>query len=208
MLFNEIVDLVLLAVNGGQFSSESAVQRPDVEAYVPAAIDAAIREEAILLLRLRRQDGSSEAAIGSEFYTKYKLVPAVDSESGLYYVELPSLVSIPGLMAIQAITPVKNPSDTIILASSVKHLIDMDLKQAWIERYGDKTRIYFKGVDQSCPVYVFAMTQAISAGADDDIKLPGGLDARVIAICVAHFRQQRDMPADVIVDNHDVNKAA
>lgn len=208
MLFAEIVDLVLLAVNGGQFSSESAVQRPDVEAYVPAAIDLAVREEAILLLRLRKQDGSSDAAIGSEFYTKYKLVPSVDSESGLYYVELPSLVSIPGLLAIQSITPAKNPLDTVVVVSSVKHLIDMDLKQAWIERYGDKTRIYFRGVDQSCPVYVSAMTQASSSGADGEVKLPGGLDARVIEICVAHFRQQRGMPADVIVDNHDVNKAS
>lgn len=96
MVFRELVDLVLLAVNGGEFSSETAVQEADAEAYVPQAAHAVIRNAVFGLKAENRAErnatGVSGAVIDPGFFETYTLDVLYDSARQIHYADLPGKV--------------------------------------------------------------------------------------------------------------------
>ena len=218
MKFTEIVDLVLLQVNGGDFTTESAVMRADVEAYVPAAAQAAIRESIFQSSADGRAErnslGMSGATIGPAYYRTYDITLQDDTDRDMKYADLPGLIQDwPGDRGISAVLGKKAPNVNFTKLSGpgqwsyVSDLADA-VDMYWHETSPDATatRLYFPTVtDLPCSLLAIAAIQITSDMGDAEVAIPSGVLEITIQKCVTHFRGQREMPEDVIVDNHDVN---
>ena len=214
MIFSELVDLVLLAVNGGDFVPEAAVLRPEVESFVPAAAHKVIRNEIFRLKQEARADknasGIAKTAVDSGFYVSYTLSTKSDLVRGIKYVELPGvLLSLPVISPLESVFPPKAPQNqfTIISGpSAIMEGFEGVLVQAWEENVGGVSRVFLHGIQEdACDVIVRAAVEVSSMLGDLPLPVPVGLEYDIIQLCIAHFRGQRAAPADVIVDNKDVN---
>lgn len=216
MLFKELVDLVLLAVNGGIYSTEAAVLPPEVESYVPAAAHAVMREEIFRLKAEARAEsrygGGRVADVESSWYTTMHLTSLTDPANGLKYVQLPGvLLALPAEHTLESVYPTKNPDNRFTLINgpgSIPFGMDGLMTFAWHDRVGDKSRVYFHGLDgddAACDVTVRGSMEISSCLDEAFIPIPLGLEERVIAMSINHFRGQRSNPSDQLVDNKDIN---
>lgn len=213
MIFKELADLVLLAVNGGQFTSESAVQRPEVNSFIPAAAHQALQEYVFRMQQEKRADRSSSGfgstILDGSFYTTFILAATLDEKRKAYYIELPGAVqSIPGIHSIESIFPKGLPGEgyTIVHGPSGALNLGEVMPSAWHEIHGTKTRIYFDALPKdACDTVVRAVMEVASCLGDEPLAIPRAYELRIIDLCVAHFRGQRQTPADGLIDNHDVN---
>ncbi len=222
MIFTELVDLCLLAVNGGQFTPEGAVQRPDVESYVPQAAHAVIRN-AVFGLKVderadRAQSGATAVAIDPGFFEVYELSLTEDSDRQMRYADLPGVVqSWPRDAALDVVYSKRHPVATYIKLqgpaemSALGDVADV-LNVFWHEVYNGTstvTRLWFPGLgDGACNVLVRCAVEISPALGDTRVPLPVGLEALVAQMAVEHFRGQRSMPADPTINNQDVNAMA
>lgn len=211
--FKELADLALLAVNGGKFTSEAAVQRPEVNSFIPVAVHSAITEHVFRLQAEKRANrassGFSEAILDGAFFDTHILPIKEDSNRKAKYIELPSLVqSLPGLLAIESVFPKSDPQSAFAIVNGPSGVIGVGsaMPSCWHERHNEKSRIYFDGLpSDSCELVVRACME-ISPDLDEEpIPMPTGFEYRVIEYCLAHFRGQRQSPGDALIDNHDVN---
>lgn len=216
MIFTELVDNVLLAVNGGEFTSESAVQRPDVESYVPQAAHTVIRNAVFGLKADKRSEIGATGSIGVQidpgFFETYTLTVAYDETRKIHYADLPSVIqSWPGDGGINAVFGKTNPGMTFTKVNGPQEYSTLgDLAVAmslyWHEPYSTYSRIFLPNADDGvCDIMVRAALEISPALGDSRIPLPVGLEAMVIAMSIENFRGQRSMPADTTLNNQDVN---
>lgn len=216
MIFTELVDNVLLAVNGGEFTSEMAVQRPDVESYVPQAAHTVIRNAVFGLKADKRSEIGTTGSIGVQidpgFFETYTLTVAFDETRQIHYADLPSVVaSFPGDGGINAVFGKTNPGLMFVKVNGPQEYSVLgDLADAmsvfWHEPLSTYSRIFLPNADDGvCDIMVRAALEISPALGDSRIPLPVGLEAMVIAMSVEWFRGQRSMPSDVILDNKDSN---
>lgn len=214
MVFKELADLILLNINGGQFTSESAVQRPEVNAYIPIAYAYALQEQVFRLRQDLRADRSSTGfggtVVDGSYYTTYVLDPIEDVTRKAHYIELPGVVqSIPGMLAIESVFPKKTPAESypIVSGPAASLGIGTTMPCCWHEIHGDKTRIYFDTLpEDSCDLVVRASMEIVNDDTNEDpLPIPRGFEQRIIAYCLDHFRPQRQSPADGLINNHDIN---
>lgn len=220
MIFAELIDSVLLAVNGGEFTSEAAVEKADVETYAVRAAHSVIRNAVFGLKadnRSERGSGSvSSVVIDPGFFETYEVTMTKDDERDIWYAPLPSIVqSWPGDAALKEVFGKQNPSSLYMKVGGPREWATLgDLsgigKFYWHEPYGSgetsHTRLYFPNAgDVPCTVLVRAALEISGALGETRIPLPIGLEALVEQMCVEWFRGQRAMPADTVLDNKDVN---
>lgn len=220
MIFSELVDLVELAVNGGEFSSESAVQQPDIESYVPVAAHAVIRN-AVFGLKAdsraeRSVNGSTSSVIDPAFFETYEVDVAFDNDRKMHYADLPAVVqSWPNDAGLNAVFAKQRPDVLFTKLNGVKDYSAMSriisaISAYWHEKAepsGTKvSRLWLPSAnDGVCNMMVIAALEIGPDLGDSRLPLPSGLEALVCQACVEHFRGQRSMPADALITNKDVN---
>lgn len=206
MIFSELVDLVLLNVNGGRFSGESSVIRVDVESYVPAACHAVIRKSIFEARQLARAE-SEPVSIDGGYYQTYILPVKEDTDRKVQYVALPGVLqSLPAKHSIDSVSPEGNPSGQFYVIQGPAFITDSAdglFTQCWHEVHGEESRIYIYGGKSLCNVVVRVAMSISSMLGDSHLPLPIGLEYEVIVACVEHFRQQKITPQDVVLDNKD-----
>lgn len=206
--FAELVDLILLNVNGGRFSSEAAVQRPDVETYAPIACHAVIKKSVFEMRSMSRAEGESPVLEGA-YYQTYILDIETDTDRNAKYVTLPGILqSLPAKHTLEGVFPPQAPQSRYTILDGPASIIGYmtDLTQCWHEVHDDVSRIYFYGNPEDiCKVAVRAAMQISPMLGETTLPMPSGLVYEAIVACIEHFRGQRTNPADVILDNKDVN---
>ena len=216
MVFTELVDNVLLAVNGGEFTSEAAVQRPDVESYVPQAAHAVIRNAVFGLKAESRSEraatGVAGVVIDPGFFETYTLDVVYDDTRKMRYADLPSFVqSWPGDAGMDSVFGKTSPSSQYVKVNGPNGYASLgDLVNAmsvyWWENTSTASRLWLPGADDGvCDICVRAALEISPSLGDTRVPIPVGLEALVVQMAVEHFRGQRAMPQDTIVDNKDVN---
>jgi hypothetical protein len=214
MVFKELADLVLLNVNGGQFTSEAAVQRPEVNSYIPIAGHYALQEQAFRLKQDQRAErGATGFAGGSvvdgSYYTTYVLGTTLDQERNTRFIELPGVVqSVPGILALESVFPKDNPAGSFPIVTGPSATLGMGevMPCCWHEIHGEKSRIYFDALSSdTCDLVVRACMEISSSLGEETLAIPRGFEQRIIAYCLDHFRPQRQSPADGLINNHDIN---
>ena len=215
MTFKVLIDLVLLRVNGGLLNDDNVVTRPDVEEYLPIALNKVVSDYADKVAQAAKIDkatsGLGSNPIDPALYRVYELPVQKDKTRRLDYVALPGIVnSMSKDMGFSWITPVANPAASLMKVSvaqltSMESIADI-VPMAWHEVYNGESRIYMRGYPGPlCNMLVQASITKNQYDPEDEMDLPSGLEATVVEMAVAHFKDQRMMPADVVEDSVDVN---
>lgn len=202
MIQGVAIDLILLRVNGGELSDEGAVQRSDIRAFLPIAINYATQKAYYIN---RREEGDRD--FPSNFYGTFSGL-AINKTTTPPTITLPkAIVSLPSNQGIRYVmddcgntyTPLNDADMTMI-----NYYGNIFSEERFYRRTGLVIQLY------NMPK--LALTSNVVAMADpttftDDTELPiqAGMETDVIEMTVAHFREQRGTPADVIVDDKDVN---
>lgn len=216
MTVGEAVDLVLLAVNGGRLTQESSVQRAEIRALLPVAIDRFLTIE----MRLRQSDARQDGADGfssiwddGSFFGIYTLTPVKDTTRNMFYVTLPGvLVHMPKQRAISTVHPVKYPTQPFVKASHPSTLAGAEgilggQTFYWPETAADATKVWlynYTGFD--CDVEVWALLSTVSLDDTDQLPVPGNIIPDALEWLRNWFMQQRGTVADNDKDDSDINE--
>ena len=202
MTFNEMVDLVLLHVNGGSLASDAAVQRSDVETYLPSAILNAFYEWISMERALSRREGRAWIAPES-VYAKYEFTATAGNPYA--YVLLPGRIAELPIVGVSSLS-VDGQSAIYVGSEPVaRDFASMGMTLYWIESGVDAQSKVYINKKSACPVSLKAILVPSCDSGDDQLQLPDGIEVRSIEIAKAHFTGQRSMPDDAIVDENDVN---
>lgn len=203
MLQGVFIDLCLLRVNGGILTDDGAVQRADIRAYLPIALNFATTK---FYYSNKTQELSRD--FPSWFYTEYDGL-IIDRTGSVPKITLPKIaLQMPSNQGIRRImddcgntfTPIQDGEASMInyYASSMPNL-----------------RMYLPIGLQTIFLYnVTKLAQHVNAliiidptQFDDATNLPisAGLEQDVLDLMVAHFTAQRQQPGDVIADTKDLN---
>lgn len=210
----QLIDQVLINVSGGELSDDVNVWREDIEAFVPAAIAAALVED--LQFRLERESLQNRRMgvnimpkAGSEYTLTYLLDVLFDEDRTLHYILPPGrLLKLPGESGLSQVVPLNGRPATIVRGQGETiGLEEVGQVFAWVEHYKDEDRIILYNHSPTVKqVLLHAIIGPGDLNDDDILPLPDHLETRVLEFCTAFFREQRGMPADPKLDNTDVNE--
>lgn len=208
-----LIDQVLLAVSGGEFSPDVKVDRADIANLLPAAINYAIvmysrqeRKDTIEEIKLLGSAGGAMGKINQEFFVTKKLTPIKDDERDLFYIALPfKIQALPGNRGLDSVFP-KQGDGTYIKVASHYEVVGLDGKVCffWLEKYDAEQRIYFKNIGfPVCDHFVKVVVSVDGLADGDELPMPGDFEFQVIELLVKFFREQRDGGADDKPDDKD-----
>lgn len=196
------VEQVLLRVNGGVLNDDGAVQKADIRAYIPTALN---------------------YVTSKAYYTNIKEEDNRDFPGSFY-------ATYPNVAINRSTTPptIVLPKKAMPLASNqgIRYIADdcgnpfvpvSDGDYATLNFYKDlmpNTRFYkpFGGLvqlhnlnKQAGHCTVVLLQDGTTFTDDDDLPVQAGMETDVIDLSVQFFTGQRQMPADVTEDTKDVN---
>lgn len=202
MIQGVIIDSVLLRVNGGVLTDDGAVQRSDIRAYLPAALNFATTK---FYYSNKTQELSRD--FPSSFYASFPNL-TIDRTNRVPQVILPKLAlqmsSNQGIRRIHddlgnTFTPVQDGEVSMInyYAKSFPNL-RLFLPMGQIIQLFNITAL---------AQHINAVIMLDPTEFTDDTELPiaAGLETDVIDLCVQYFTAQRQQPGDVIADTKDLN---
>jgi len=192
---------VLLAVSGGVLTDEMNVQREDIEAYIPAAVNYALTSGRNISLK---QEGNRD--LPSMFYGVFKNIP-IDRTTPVASITLPKgYVPLYGNEGVRAVFDNCNNYYSPLMDAdrrTIHHYKDLLLGQGFyypLGQYG--MEVYPTGVLSEFlnGEYIVRVEDL-----DDDDELPLIASTEVIAldVCIQWFTGQKAKPADLINNKVD-----
>lgn len=203
-----LIELVYLAVNGGQASSDSNVWMADISAYLPAAAAQAIIEQTYQEKGMERSTGEYVSGIDQGAYMTPFTGKPVKNGSGFKLV-IPRPLALPNGWGIGNVHQASNPSISWSPVGSVAELAglgDTPVRLFWHESDASESRLCFLSLPQPvCDMTAMLVVSPDRVALDEELPWTSGVEHRVIEICKAHFFQQKQFPADVVADQRDTN---
>ena len=214
MTKGEIIDIILLRVNGGVLSSDSKVRREDVSAMLSPAISAVLKQEE----RIRKRESIiSMRALGytsmdtrNDLYTRVVLKLEKDEDEELYKANLPyTPSSVSGVAMIKNVKPKSSKQlDMFAPAQDEASLIGLEqLDQVfyWYEKVNGKPLIYLYNVGlPACNELTAQMVIDISSLSDDEeVLVPRGLEIDMLILLVEWFTGERMQPGEFAINGID-----
>lgn len=200
-----IVDLVLLRINGGVLSAESAVWRVDILAYLPGAINYVLTKQENIQLK---EEGDRE--VPGEFVAAYYDLPILkDDARNEYYIELPELpIAFRSNRGIRLLIDNCNNTYAPLRETAIGGL------KRLLKMLGDKGMYWYRGMKRvaiyNAPklankINAYIIKNINSYGLNDELPIPAGMEPEVINILYQYFSGERQAPADRITDEKDLN---
>lgn len=201
---NILIEEVLIALNGGTLNDESAIQRVDIEAYLPAAVNYAMNASYNINIQV---EGNRD--MSALFYGSFFDLPIVRSLGRVPHVVLPKgTVALPRNQGIRYVT------DDCECDSTYTPLQDSDLHT--INHYkkimpGKFFRLKQDRIELYCinpiakKVNMEMIVNVEDLDDEDELPIQAGQEVMVIDLCLQHFDPQRKTPADKINDSKDLN---
>ena len=217
MTKGEAIEIILLAANGGKFSSDNNVKRGEVASFFSVAVADAQRRAMFEDRAQRRADRQLELSglielFDDIYFSAYIRTPIKDEDSNIFYVTTPALLNIPRTWAIKSVRPVKNIGVTFEYTQSfsaligAEHMFGSQIFYSYEAREAE-TRLYFSAPwAPMCDVRILAAVNP--SGADDEsvLSAPDHVIFQAIRSSVQHFFPQAQMPSDNIFDNKGPNE--
>lgn len=201
MTKGEFVDLVLIRLNGGVMPSDSHLQRVDIQAYLPAAINYALtagRNTAI------SQEGNRD--LPSMFYGTFSNL-SIDRTGSVAFVTLPK-----GYVPLYGNEGVRSVFDNC--GNYYAPLMDADRRT--IKYYKDKLigqGFYYPIGKTKLEVYPTNelvtslngeyIVRAEDLADSDDLPLAADTATMALGVCVEWFNDQRQRPAQLLNNGVD-----
>lgn len=201
MTVGEFVDLVLLRVGGGVFTDDLSVQRVDIRAYLPAAVNYALTSGRNTSLS---QEGNRD--LPSMFYGTFTDLP-IDRTSSVAKVTLPKgYVPLYGNEGVRSVfDECGNYYSPLMDADrrSIKYFKDKLLCQGFYYPLG-KINLEVYPTNPLIEMLSGEYIVSVDYLADDDmLPLPADTEAMALDLCVQWFSNQRQFPADLINNKVD-----
>lgn len=208
MTKGEMTSLILLAINGGQVTQDANIQRPEVEEYLSAAINYVYTKAK----RIARREAMST---GEEYYPTTAFAPTVpvsvlfDTTRQLSYIDIPNNVytdtSCDGILQLSPLVGedqfVKLPSK---FADKYMGFLLTDTTRFFTELINGQHKTFFKNLSTACKQVLLTYIADISKiGEEDELPIPGDIQAEVIDTAMRFFITDRKMPTDYLNNNND-----
>lgn len=210
----EIIDLVLLRINGGVLSSDNSVRREDVSAIISPALSLVIKNEQ----RLRTRESTvSLRAMGyatshslEDLYTTFTLTPIKD-EKGRYCINLPyepqKVASAPMIRNVMPSSVELHYEYVYVRSKNELIGLKTDISFFWYEKTQSAPKLYFWNIQEPiCDIDLDMVLDADGLSDEDDISVPGGLEIDLINICAEWFSGQKMTLSEYMPDGLDDSK--
>lgn len=201
MTKGNFVESIILRVGGGVLVDEMAIQRVDVEAYLPAAVNYALTAGRNIAIS---QEGNRD--LPSMFYGTFTDL-SIDRTGNVAFVTIPK-----GYVPLYGNEGVRSVFDNC--GNYYSPLMDADRRT--IKSYKDKLidqGFYYPIGKNKLEVYpsndfVISLNgeyivRAEDLDDDDELPLPAGMETVALDLCVQWFTDQRSVPADLINNKSD-----
>lgn len=197
-----LIDLVLLRITGGQLSDDGAVQRSDIRAYLPIALNFATTK---FYYSNKKEELNRD--FPSYFYS-YLPNLSIARTGSVANVALPKLIlQFAGNQGVRNVTDDFGNTFTPLMdgeLSMVNYYTEAFPNTRFFQQQGQSLQLW-NVTEFATHVNVVAMADPSTLTDDDEMPIAAGIEADVIDLCVAHFQAQRQQPADDIVDTQDLN---
>ena len=190
MNYGELIELILLRVNGGELGGESAVQFADVQTYAPVAINEAVRQYVLSGVSIDQ----SSPIFSSKTYT-----PVLHKDK-VYKITIDKTHSWSS-----SVSEVYDDTMTQLFpATSMSALISLE-KSGMKAYYAAGNGVIYL----VCPDGDVTVRGAFTADLECDmtVKVPGAHEvlATAIEMAVNHFKEQRMLPQVNTPSANDIN---
>lgn len=187
-------ELVMLRVNGGTLNSESSVQRVDIDAYLPAAVNYAMTAGRNISLQ---QEGNRDYP--SMFFGTFTDLP-INRNSAVAFITLPKgYAPLYGNEGIRAIFDnCANYYSPLMEADrrNMKHYGEKFIGQGYYYPIGKlKVEVYPTG-PLSKTLSGEYIVDVRELKDEDDLPLIGSTEGMALDMCVAWITGEREMPSD------------
>lgn len=196
------IELVFLRVNGGNLSDESAIERVDIEAYLPAAVNYAVTAGRNTNLQI---EGNRDYP--SLFYGAFTDVVINRSES-TPFVNLPKgHMPLAGNEGIRFVHDDCGNYYTPLMDAdrrSIKHYSKLLTDQKYFYPLGKKLEIWGLNplADKLSGEIIIDVNEL---EADDELPIQAGFETMAMDICYEWITGQRQYPSDKKNNNADIN---
>lgn len=212
MTKGELIESVLITINGGDLSDDNDFRREDIEAMLNAAIAESIesyqrgrRQERIQDIRLMGGEGPEE----SPFLVTMEYTPVKHpARTDLHYIDLPFRVQSFVGGGLDDVFPAVGFASYVKVSSrrqiSGIPSVGMQATFFWTETADDrKTEVLLYNLGEPvCSHYVRVAVDPAQQDYDDELLLPAGVEMDVIRKLTAHFLQVMQLPGEE--ENDDV----
>lgn len=195
------VESILLRVGGGVLTDELDLQRTDIEAYLPAAVNYALTAGRNISIS---QEGNRN--LPSMFYGTFTDL-VIDRSGSVPFVTLPKgYVPLYGNEGIRSVYDNCNNYYAPLMDAdrrTIKAYKDKLIDQGFYYPIG-KNRL---DVYPSNPLVTMLngeyIVRAEDLGDEDELPLPASTETMALDLCVQWFTDQRTRPADLINNKSD-----
>ena len=190
MRYGELIELILLRVNGGELGGESAVQLADVQTYAAVAINDAVRQYVLSGVSI----DPSSPIFSSKSYTP------IQHKDKIYKVQADPTHSWSGALA-----EVYDSSMTLLFPStSISGLISME-KSGMKSYYPAGNGLIYLICPEGDVTIRGAYTADLECDLDQVVPAPQEILATAIELAVNHFKEQRMFPQVISPAANDIN---
>lgn len=205
MTKGELIETILIRVNGGRITQDSKVKREDINALLSAAINWSVTGRYWIN---KKATGTNEYP--SDFIASYLNVGVkTDTDRDLRYVDMPvGTLTLPDDQGTQSVSPMQG--DDVYIATK---FLDRKHNAYYHNTFAGNTRwwreqqkIFFLNLpDITDKVLLRLIQSAGNLNNDDELPISAGSEIDILNILNDWFTGQRIMPADMRPDNADVD---
>ena len=206
MTKGELIDSVLIAINGGDLSDDNDFRREDVEVLIGPAIAKAVTDQQ----RIDRQERLREIRLlggarvdDKQFLVTLNYTPAKHPQrTDLYYIDLPFRIQSIGGEGLEDLFPAVGNASYIRVASrrQVIGIPETGLQATffWHEIGPDRmSEIYMLNLGEPvCSHYIRVAIDPSQQSDDEELLIPAGMEMDIITMIKNHFLQLIEIPGE------------
>lgn len=198
-------ELVLLRVTGGKLSDQSSVQRRDIDAYAPAAVNYAM--QAGYNIEIKNEGDRDFSSMFYTYFPAQAVLVDADRHNWKYIVDPAGALALPRNQYIRSVEDNCGNQYTMLPDSAMKTINHYLPQMEGIGFYRPEgKRIYiFNGPALLKSINFSRILDWDSLSDTDDIPIPAGLEKLAMDTCFEFIAGIRQLPADRKNDNRDLN---
>jgi hypothetical protein len=202
MTTGEIVELILLRVNGGQLSPDSAVQREEIRVYLPAAVSAII-ESKMDAKRLAAKRMGTPFSPPDDLYSAITVKGRMDETIKQVVLDLPKLIELNGNIQM-----VKQVGGAVFIKTTAVNMCEIRTGAFfYIQKASDGSNLIVLNTKLNYKCDFTVMAAFMPDFQNENSAFPySTIERDLIEISVAHFKDQRATPGDQQIDTKDLNE--
>lgn len=205
-----LVEIIYLNINSAKPSADLNIKRVDIKSLLPLLINDAVtafsrQSRKDVYEELRIYGASNGETVNSQFLTTFKVTPAIDVDTGYYYIDVPKKVAVlPFSRGINDLRPLKGMSYQRITSFLEISGIESFITAYWHENFNGTSKILINNIGTPVCEHFLQIVVDFSAMSDtDELYLPGGFNEYILSSARQYLLGERQIPAEYKIDNKE-----